>query len=67
MHPAAMYDVARAKMNDELQAADRRRLAKVAAEARPPRSGGASIVGRFWTLITGVNPARTGLAGSGAQ
>jgi hypothetical protein len=64
MHPALMYDYARAKMDDELQAADRRRLAKIAEESRPPRDGGSSIVGRVWALITGVGPAEPAVAGT---
>lgn len=67
MHPAMMYELARAKADDEHRAADRRRLARVAAESRPPRAGGPSIVGRVWTLLTGVNPARPVLASSTAQ
>jgi len=66
MHPAIMYELARTKIDDEHRAADRRRLARIAAEARPPRTGGSSIVGRVWTLLTGVNPARPAL-GSAAQ
>ena len=64
MHPAIMYNLAQAKIEDEHRAADRRRLAKVAAESRPPRSGGQSIVGRVWNLLTGVNPAPASLTGS---
>jgi hypothetical protein len=64
MHPALMYDYARAKMDDELRAADRRRLAKIAEESRPPRDGGSSIVGRVWALITGVSPAEPAVAGA---
>jgi hypothetical protein len=65
MHPAVMYEIARAKIDDEHRAADRRRLASLAAEGRPPRDGGQSIVGRVWTLLTGVNPARPALNGAG--
>lgn len=64
MHPAIMYDYARAKMDDEQRAADRRRLAKIAAESRPPRTGDQSIVGRVWSLITGFSPAEPALTGS---
>lgn len=64
MHPAIMYEVARAKIDDEHRAADKRRLARLAQESRPPRDGGVSIVGRVWTLLTGVNPAKPALAGS---
>lgn len=64
MHPAIMYNLAQAKIEDEHRAADRRRLAKLAAESRPPRSGGQSIVGRVWNLLTGVNPAQASLTGS---
>jgi hypothetical protein len=64
MHPALMYDYARAKIDDEQRAADRRRLAKLADESRPPRDGGSSIVGRVWALITGVSPAEPALSGS---
>jgi hypothetical protein len=66
MHPVIMYEIARAKIDDEYRAADRRRLARLAAESRPPRAGGSSIVGRVWALLTGVNPSRpaaTGAAG----
>jgi hypothetical protein len=65
MFPAFMYDLAHAKIDDEYRAADKRRLARIAAESRPPRSGGASIVSRVWTLLTGVNPAKPALSGSG--
>ena len=64
MHPAIMYEVARAKIDDEYRAADQRRLARIAAESRPPRDGGSSIVGRVWSLLTGVNPAKPELTGS---
>ncbi len=64
MHPAIMYEVARAKIDEDHRAADRRRLARIAAEARPPRDGGSSIVGRVWSLLTGVNPAKPELTGS---
>ena len=64
MHPALMYDYTRAKIDDELRAADRRRLAKLAAESRPPREGGISIVGRVWNLITGVVPSEPALSGA---
>jgi hypothetical protein len=64
MHPAIMYEVARAKIDDEHRAADNRRLARLAKESRPPRDGGVSIVGRVWTLLTGVNPAKPALSGS---
>jgi hypothetical protein len=63
MHPTLMYDYARAKIDDEQRAAERRRLAKVANESRPPRDGGSSIVGRVWALITGVGPAEPALSG----
>lgn len=64
MHPAFMYDLARIKIDEEHQAANKRRLARLAAESRPPRNGGSSIVGRVWTLLTGVNPAKPVLTGS---
>jgi len=64
MHPAFIYDLARIKIDDEYRAADKRRLARLAAESRPPRSGGASIVGRVWNLLTGVNPSQPALTGS---
>ena len=64
MHPAIMYDFARAKMDDEQRAADERRLRKIAAESRPPRSADQSIVGRVWNLLTGVSPAEPALTGS---
>ena len=44
MHPPVMYDIARAKNEDEQRAADPRRLAR-AEESRPPRDGGRSNVG----------------------
>jgi len=65
MYPAFMIDLAHAKIDDELRAAEKRRLARLAAESRPPRSGGTSIVGRVWTLLTGVNPAKPALSGTG--
>jgi hypothetical protein len=64
MHPAIMYEVARAKIDEDHRAADRRRLARIAAESRPPWDGGSSIVGRVWSLLTGVNPAKPELTGS---
>ena len=64
MHPTLMYDYARAKMDDEQRAAERRRLARIAEESRPPREGGASIVGRVWALITGVGPTEPAAAGA---
>jgi hypothetical protein len=64
MHPAIMYNLAQAKIDDEHRAADKRRLARLAAESRPPRSGGVSIVGRVWTLLTGVNPSKRALTGT---
>ena len=64
MHPALMHDFAKSKMDDELRAADQRRLAKLAAESRPPRTADQSIVGRVWSLITGVSPAEPALTGS---
>lgn len=65
MHPALMYDFARAKMDDEQRAADRRRLAKKAATgSRATGDRGPSIVARVWTLITGVSPAEPALTGS---
>ena len=67
MHPAIMYNLAQTKIDEEHRAADRRRLAKLAAESRPPRTGGQSIVGRVWNLLTGVNPAQTSLSGGSAQ
>jgi hypothetical protein len=65
MHPALMYDFARAKMDDEQRAADRRRLAK--KRVTGPRAAGdhgPSIIVRVWTLITGVSPAEPALTGS---
>jgi hypothetical protein len=65
MHPAAMYEIARSKIDDEHAAADRRRLARIAAESRPPRDGGPSIVERVWSLLSGTasgRPATTGRA-----
>lgn len=64
MHPALMYDFARAKIDDEHRAADQRRLARIAAESRPARTHDQSIVGRVWNLLTGVNPSKPALTGS---
>ena len=64
MHPATYYDFARAKMDDELRAAEQRRLARLAKESRPARSADQSIVGRLWNLLTGVSPAEPALTGS---
>jgi len=64
MHPAFIYNVAQARIDDGHRAADNRRLARIAAESRPPRSGGSSIVGRVWSLLTGVNPAKPALTGT---
>ena len=58
MHPAVMYEIARSKIDDEHFAADRRRLARIASESRPPREGGTSIVGRVWSLLSGTTTAR---------
>ncbi len=64
MHPALMYDFARAKMDDEHRAADQRRLARIAAESRPAKKPDASIIGRVWDLITGVSPSEPALTGA---
>lgn len=64
MHPAIMYEVARSKIDEEQRAADRRRLARIAAEARPPRAGGTHIVERVWALLSGVTPARPAVTGT---
>ena len=64
MHPAVMYQVAQTKIDDQRRAADRRRLSRLAAESRPPRAGGSSIVGRVWNLLTGINPSQPALTGS---
>jgi hypothetical protein len=64
MHPALMHDFAKAKIDDELRAAEQRRLAKLAAESRPARTGDQSIVGRVWNLLAGVNPAKPALTGN---
>lgn len=63
MFPSMNYQVARAKIDDEHRAAERRRVQRIAAESRPPRDGGVSIVGRVWELLTGINPAPPALAG----
>lgn len=63
MHPAAMYEIARAKIDDEHRAAERRRLARIAGESRPPRDGSQSIVERVWALFAGTTPARPALSG----
>jgi hypothetical protein len=63
MHPALMHDFARSKIDDELRSAEQRRLAKLAAESRPPRTGDQSVVGRVWGLITGVGPAEPAVTG----
>ena len=64
MHPALMHDFARSKMDDELRAADQRRLARIAAESRSAKKGDPSIVGRVWNLLTGVNPSKPVLTGT---
>ena len=64
MHPTTYYDFARAKMDDELRAAEQRRLKKLARESRPARSTDQSIVGRVWSLLTGVSPAEPAVTGS---
>ena len=64
MHPATYYDFARAKMDDELRAAEERRLKKLAKESRPDRSTDQSIVGRVWNLLTGFSPAEPAVTGS---
>jgi hypothetical protein len=64
MHPAAMYAIAQSKIADEHRSADQRRLARIAAESRPPRTADQSIVSRVWNLITGVNPSEPALTGS---
>ena len=63
MHPAVMYEIARSKIDDEHSAADRRRLARIASEARPPREGGTSIVERVWARRAGARPARLAARG----
>ncbi len=64
MHPALMYEYARGRMTDEQNAADRRRLKKLAAESRPPRTADQSIVGRVWNLLTGFTPSKPVLTGT---
>ena len=64
MHPYFMYDLAHAKIDDELRAAEQRRLARLAKESRTPRDPGVGIVARVWTRFTGVNPAKPALSGS---
>ena len=66
MHPAVMYEIARSKIDDEQSAADRRRLARIAAESRPPREGGTSIVERVWSLLSGTSTARPATTGRAA-
>jgi hypothetical protein len=63
MHPAAMYAIAQSKIADEHRAADRRHLARIAAESRPPRTGDQSIIGRVWNLLTGFSPSEPALTG----
>ena len=63
MHLAAMYAIAQSKIADEHRSADQRRLARIAAESRPPRTRDQSIVGRVWNLLTGVNPSEPALTG----
>lgn len=53
MHPVIQYEIARFRIDDELRAADRRRLARVAADAKPPRDSGPSMLGRVWSLFAG--------------
>ena len=64
MHPYFLNDLAHAKIEDELRAAEQRRLVRLAQESRPPRDGGIGIVARVWTLFTGVTPAKPALSGS---
>ena len=64
MHPAVMYEIARSKIDDEHRDAERRRLARIAAESRPPRTGGSSIVERVWSLLSGTPPAQPAVTGS---
>ena len=64
MHPAAMYAIATSKIEDEHRAADQRRLARIAAEARSAKKGDPSIVGRVWNLLTGFNPSKPALTGN---
>ena len=63
MRPAVMYAIAQSKIADEHRSADQRRLARIAAESRPPRTRDQSIVGRVWNLLTGVNPSEPALTG----
>jgi hypothetical protein len=63
MHPAAMYAIAQSKIADEHRSADRRRLARIASESRPPRTADQSIVARVWNLLTGVSPSEPALTG----
>lgn len=53
MRAVIQYEIARSRIDDELRAADRRRLARAAADAKPPRGGGPSIVSRVWSLFAG--------------
>ncbi len=55
MRAVIQYEIARSRIDDELRAADRRRLARAAADAKPPRDGGPSIVSRVWSLFAGVS------------
>jgi hypothetical protein len=59
-----MYEVARSKIDDRHRAADRRRLERIAAESRPPRTAAPGIVERVWTLLSGTPPARPAITGS---
>jgi hypothetical protein len=61
-----MYEIARSKIDEEHAAADRRRLARIAAESRPPREGGPNIVERVWSLLTGTTTARPATTGRAA-
>ena len=53
MRAVVQYELARSRIDDELRAADRRRLARAAADAKPPRQAGPSIVSRVWSLFAG--------------
>ena len=58
MRAVIQYEIARSRIDDELRAADRRRLARAAADAKPPRESGPSIMSRVWSLFAGESLRR---------
>ena len=56
MHPLVQYEIARSRIDDEMRAADRRRLARAAAHAKQTHVNGPSILSRVWSLFAGETP-----------